>query len=217
MKQFAIFGLGRFGTSVAVTLTKMGYDVLGIDISEDRVNDLGDVLTQAVKVDSIDENVLKSLGIRNFDVVVVAIGKDIQSSILITLMLKEFGVKKVVAKAQTDLHGKVLERVGADKVVYPERDMGIKVAQALVSNNIMDLIKLSPEHSLVEMAVPPDFINKSLEKSKARQKFGVSILAIRRGSDIIISPEPGQVMLEKDILVVIGKNKNLQKFETFDF
>lgn len=214
MKQFAIIGLGRYGISVAVTLSKMGYEVLGIDINEERVNELGDILTQSVKVDAIDENVLKSLGVKNFDVVVVAIGKDIQSSILITVMLKDLGVKQVVARAQTDLHGKVLERVGADKVVYPERDMGIKVAQALVSTNIMELISLSPEHSLVEMAVPTEFINKSLEKSDARQKFGVSILAIRRGSDIIISPHPSQVMLEKDILVLIGKNENLQKFET---
>ncbi|MDO7788467.1 potassium channel family protein [Desulforamulus aquiferis] len=216
MKQFAIIGLGRFGTSVATTLINMGYEVLGIDVNEERVNELGDKLTQAVKVDAIDEPVLKALGIRNFDVVVVAIGKNIQANILVSVMLKEMGVNKVVAKAQTDLHGKVLERVGVDKVVYPERDMGIKVAQALVSKNIMDQIALSPEHSLVEMAVPPDFINKSLEKSNARQKYGVSILAIRRGVEIIISPHPSQVMLEGDILVVIGKNEKLQKFETID-
>ncbi|RYD05645.1 hypothetical protein N752_07050 [Desulforamulus aquiferis] len=118
MKQFAIIGLGRFGTSVATTLINMGYEVLGIDVNEERVNELGDKLTQAVKVDAIDEPVLKALGIRNFDVVVVAIGKNIQANILVSVMLKEMGVNKVVAKAQTDLHGKVLERVGVDKVVY---------------------------------------------------------------------------------------------------
>lgn len=216
MKQFAVIGLGRFGTSVAITLSKMGYEVLGIDTNDDRINDLGDQLTQAVLLDALDEHALKSVGIRNFDVVVVAIGKDIQASILVTVMLKEMGVKNVVAKAQTELHGKVLERVGADKVVFPEWDMGVKVAKALVSKNIMDQIALSPEHSLVEMAVPPNFINQSLEKSNARKKYGVSILAIRRGKDVIISPNPSEVMLEGDILVVIGKNEKLHNFETLD-
>lgn len=216
MKQFAIIGLGRFGTSVAITLSKMGYDVLGIDTNEERVNDLGDKLTQAVLLDALDEHALKSVGIRNFDVVVVAIGKDIQANILVTVMLKEMGVKNVVAKAQTELHGKVLERVGADKVVFPEWDMGVKVAKALVSKNIMEQIALSPEHSLVELAVPQNFINQSLEKSNARKKYGVSILAIRRGTDVIISPHPSEVMLEGDILVAIGKNEKLQNFETFD-
>ncbi|AGL03398.1 potassium channel family protein [Desulfoscipio gibsoniae] len=216
MKQFAVIGLGRFGSSVAKTLSKMGYDVLGIDIDEEMVNSMAEDLTYTVKADTLDEQTLKSLGIRNFDVVVVAIGREIQASILVTVMLKEMGVKKVVAKAQTEIHGKVLERVGADKVVFPERDMGERIAKALVSKNILDQIVLSPEYSLVEMAVPPGFINKTLEKSGARQKYGISILAIRRGSDVIISPNASNIMLEGDILVVIGRNDKLGKFETID-
>ena len=127
MKQFAVIGLGRFGSSVATTLAKMGYDVLAVDTNEDKVNDILEYVTHAVQVDAMDEQALKSLGIRNFDTVIVAIGQDVQSNILVTVMLKEMGVKNVVAKAVTALHGKVLERIGTDKVVFPERDMGVRV------------------------------------------------------------------------------------------
>lgn len=216
MQQFAVIGLGRFGSSVAVTLAKMGYEVLGIDVDGERVNEMAEILTESVKVDVIDEHSLKALGIRNFDVVIVAIGRNIQASILTTIILKDMGVGKVIAKAQTELHGKVLERIGADKVVFPERDMGEKVAKALVSKNIMDQIALSPEYSLAEMAAPKIFHNKTLEKSGARNKFDISILAIRRGSDIIISPNANQTILAGDILVVIGKDDKLRKFETVD-
>ncbi|ABO50145.1 TrkA-N domain protein [Desulforamulus reducens MI-1] len=216
MKQFAVIGLGRFGSSVARTLSKMDYEVLGLDVNEERVNDIIEDVTHAVQLDALDDHSLQAVGIRNFDVVVVGIGQEVQSSILVTLMLKEMGVKRVVAKAQNDLHGKVLERVGADKVVFPERDMGIKLAHALVSQNIMEQISLSPEYSLVEMAAPPNFVNKTLEKSGARQQYGVSILAIRRGEDMIISPGASQEILEGDILVVIGKNEKLQKFDTVE-
>jgi len=216
MKQFAVIGLGRFGSSVATTLARMGYEVLAIDSDEERVNDIIEEVTHAVVVDALDEHALKAVGIRNFDVVVVAIGQEVQSSILVTLMLKEIGVQKVVAKAQNALHGKVLERVGADKVVFPERDMGVRVAHALVSKNIMDQISLSPEYSLVEMVAPPQFINKTLEQSGARHKYGVSILAIRRGADMIISPGANAVIQEGDVLVVIGKNEKLQKFDTVE-
>jgi len=216
MKQFAVIGLGRFGSSVAKTLTKMGYEVLGIDIDEDVVNSMADSLTSSVKADILDEQALKTLGIRNFDVVVVAIGKEMQASILVTVILKEMGVKEVVAKARTELHGRVLERVGADKVVFPERDMGEKVAKALVSKNIMDQIALSPDFSLVEMAAPAVFVNKTLEKSGARQKYGISVLAIRRGAEVIISPQAGDVVREGDILVVIGRDTQLRKFEALE-
>lgn len=216
MKQFAIIGVGRFGSSVALTLTKMGYEILALDVSEERVNDIVEHVTHAVQIDALDEHALRSVGIRNFDVVVVAIGQDIQANILVTVMLKEMGVKNVVAKAQNALHGRVLERVGADKVVFPERDMGEKVAHALVSKNIMEQISLSPEHSLVEMLAPSLFINKTLLESRARNKYGVSILAIRREGELIISPTAQERIMEGDILVVIGKTDRLQKFETVE-
>lgn len=213
MKQFAVIGLGRFGKSVALTLTKMGYDVLAVDVSEDKVNDIMESVTHAVQVDAMDEQALKALGIRNFDVVIVAIGQDIQSNILVTVMLKDMGVKKVVAKAVTELHGKVLERIGADKVVFPERDMGVRVAQSLVSKNIMDQINISPDYSIIELSAPEEFIGKTLGESAIRMKHGVTVLAIRRGNEVIISPGAKQVVKNDDILVAVGRNDKLQTLE----
>lgn len=209
-KQFAIIGLGRFGASVAITLSQMGYEVLAIDASEERVNQITEQVTYAVQVDAMDEQALKSLGIRNFDVVIVAIGQEIQASILVTVMLKELGVKRVVAKAQTSLHGKVLERVGADMVVFPERDMGVRVAQSLVSKNILDQINLSPEYSIVELMAPDDFVGKTLQESAFRRELGITILAIRRKQEVIISPGAKQMIQEGDILVTIGRNDKLK-------
>jgi trk system potassium uptake protein TrkA len=214
MKQFAIIGLGRFGSSVARTLTQMGYDVLAIDTDENRVEELADVVTHAVTANALDDTVLKSLGLRNFDVVVVAIGHEIQSNILVTVMLKEMGVKKVVAKAATELQGKVLEKIGADVVVFPERDMGERVARWLVSKNIIDVINLSPDYSLVELATSPEFQGISLQDSGLRKKYGITVLAIRRGKEFIISPGAKQLMEEGDVLIVIGSNEKLKLFET---
>ena len=214
MKQFAIIGLGRFGSSVAKTLTQMNYDVLAIDTDENKVEELADVVTHAVTANALDETVLKSLGLRNFDVVVVAIGQDIQSNILVTVMLKEIGVKKVVAKAATELQGKVLQKIGADIVVFPERDMGERVARWLVSKNIIDVINLSPDYSLVELAAPPEFRGISLQDSGLRKKYGITVLAIRRGKEFIISPGAKQLIEERDVLIVIGSNEKLKLFET---
>jgi len=213
MKQFAVIGLGRFGSSVAITLAKMGYDVLAVDTNEEKVNNIMDLVTQAVQIDAMDEQALKALGIRNFDVVIVAIGQDIQSSILVTVMLKEIGVKKVMAKAVTELHGKVLERVGADNVVFPERDMGVRVAHALVSKNILDQINISPDYSIVELIAPQDFAGKALDEAGVRMKHGVTVLAIRRGNDVIISPGAKQVIEAGDILVVVGREEKLRDLE----
>ncbi|KJS17534.1 MAG: potassium uptake system protein [Peptococcaceae bacterium BRH_c4b] len=214
MKQFTVIGLGRFGTSVARTLTQMGYDVLAIDADENKVEELADVVTHAVTANALDETVLKSLGLRNFDVVVVAIGQDIQSNILVTVMLKEMGVKKVVAKAATELQGKVLQKIGADVVVFPERDMGERVARWLVSKNIIDVINLSPDYSLVELAASPEFQGVSLQDTGLRKKFDISVLAIRRGKEFIISPGARQIIEEGDVLIVIGSNEKLKFFET---
>jgi len=213
MKQLAIIGLGRFGSSVALTLAKMGYDVLAVDTNEEKVNDIMGKVTQAVKVDAMDEQALKALGIRNFDVVIVAIGQDIQSNILVTVMLKDMGVKKVVAKAVTELHGKVLERIGADNVIFPERDMGVRVAHALVSKNILDQINLSPDYSIVELIAPEEFAGKTLVEADVRMKHGVTVLAIRRGNDVIISPGAKQVIESGDILVVVGREEKLRELE----
>ncbi|MDI6710628.1 MAG: TrkA family potassium uptake protein [Bacillota bacterium] len=212
MKQFAVIGLGRFGSSVATSLAKMGYEVLAIDNDEAKINAIMDDVTHAVQADALDEEALKALGMRNFDVVIVAIGHDIQANILITVMLKEMGVKKVVAKARTELHGKVLARVGADRVVFPERDMGVRVARALVSGNILDAIELSPEYSIMEVVAPGSTIGRSLGEAALRRQHGISILAIRRGADVIIAPGADQTVQEGDVLVAVGRNDRLERW-----
>jgi trk system potassium uptake protein TrkA len=216
LKTFAVIGLGRFGSSLAVTLSRMGHEVLAIDQDENRVEDIIEHVTHAVQADAKDEHTLRELGIRNFDAVIVAIGQDMQTSILVTVILKEMNVPKVVAKAQTALHGKVLSRIGADKVVFPERDMGERVARALVSNNIMEQINLSPEFSIVELVAPKNFVGKTLQELAFRRELGINILAIRRNDDIIISPGANSRVLENDVLVAIGHNDNIKKLEALE-
>lgn len=213
MKQFVVIGLGRFGSSVARTLYKLGYDVLGIDINEEIVQSLADSITHAVQADATDENTLKSLGVRNFDVGIVSIGDDIQSSILVTLILKEMGIKYVIAKAQNDLHGKVLYKIGADRVVFPERDMGVRVAHNLVASNILDYIELSPDFSIVELEAFPEWYDKTLGELKMRKNYGLNVMAIKRGEDVIVSPGADDFIKKGDILVVVGQNKDIEKLE----
>jgi trk system potassium uptake protein len=212
-KQYAVIGLGRFGSSLSRELVKLGYEVLGIDINEERVNEMSNVLTHTVLADCSDEEVLRSLGIRNFDCVVVAIGNDIQSSILTAIVLKDAGVKKVVAKALTELHGKVLEKIGVDRVIYPERDMGIRVAHQLVSPNLLDYIELSNDYTIVELSVPQKICGQSLHELNPRAKYGCSVVAIIRKSGVIVAPAATDMLEVGDLMVVIGKNDGIEKFE----
>ncbi len=209
-KQFAVFGLGRFGTSVAMTLTNMGHEVLAVDSNEVRVQQLADMVTHAVQADAMDEETLKSLGVRNFDVAVVAIGQDIQANILVTVILKELGVKYIVAKAQNPLHGKVLERVGADKVVYPERDMGIRVANNLVTANLLDFIELAEDYSIMEIVAPRLTWGKTLGELNLRARYGISVLAVKSGDKINVAPGADARVSENDIMVVVGENQAIQ-------
>ncbi|MFC5702845.1 potassium channel family protein [Cohnella faecalis] len=212
-KQYAVIGLGRFGSSVAAYLTGMGYEVLAVDDNEERVQDIVHQVTHAVSADSTDEEAMKALGIRNFDVVVVAIGQDIQASIMTTLIVKELGVPHIVVKAQNDMHGKVLSKIGADKVVFPERDMGLRVAHHLISPNILEHIELSGDFSIVEMKAPPAFVNKNLKQLDFRAKFGCNVLAVKRGEDMDIAPRADAPLLQGDVLVIVGKNERLMKLE----
>lgn len=210
-KSFAVIGLGRFGRSIAETLYNMGYDVLAIDRLEECINLISPKITHAVVGDAIEDGFLKSLGIRNFDVAIVAIGEETQSSILATLLLKEAGVKYVVAKAQSELHSRVLYKVGADRVVSPEKDMGARVAHNLVSPNILDQLELSPEHSIVEINTPSVWAEKSLKESNVRVKHGVNIMAIKKKSSIIVAPRAEYIIKSDDILVIIGENSDIEK------
>lgn len=212
-KEFVVIGLGRFGGSICRELTNLGMSVLAIDKKEEVVNDYSEIVTEAVVADTTDESVLKNLGIRNFDHVIVAIGDDIQSSILTTLILKEIGVKKVTAKALNEHHEKVLKKIGADQIVHPERDMGRKLAHNLVSSNVLDYLELSDKHSLVEIAVNQSFAGKTIIELDVRARYGLNIVAIRRNHDMIVSPQASEVILEGDILVVIGSNQDITRFE----
>jgi len=213
-KQFAVIGLGRFGSSVCRELFKLGHDVLALDHHEDRVKAIAEYSTHSVISNAIDEDSLKSLGIRNFDYAIVAIGDDIQSSILCTMLLKEIGVKNVWVKAQDDYHHKVLEKIGADRVVRPEQDMGIRVAHHLDSERIIDYIDLSEDYSIVELVATNKNDNRSLIDMDIRAKFGCTVLAIKRGNEVNISPLPTDPILSKDILVVMGHKSGIRRFET---
>lgn len=212
-KQFAVIGLGRFGLSVATTLYDMGHEVLAIDLSEERIHKHLEDVTQALQADSTDEQTMKEIGIRNCDVVVVAIGEDIQASILTTLVLVELGVKKIVVKAQNVRHGEVLHKVGAHRVFFPERDMGARVAHHLVSPNVLDLIELADDYSIVEISVPEDMAGKTLKKLDLRAKHGTNVMAIKCGHDINVAPQAEDEIRAGDILVVIGHNQDLRRLE----
>lgn len=216
MKQFAVIGLGRFGASVAEHLFNQGYDVLAIDLNEDRIQKFSDEVTHVVQADSTDENALKALGIRNFDVVVVAIGEDIQANVMTTLILKELGVPYVVAKAKNALHGRMLEKVGADKVVYPERDMGVRIAHNIISRNILDYIELSPNLSLVEVNAPEELVGKTLQQANLRRRFGVNVMAIKRGDQLNVSPKAEDSIQRGDLMVVIGNTEGIQSLEEME-
>ncbi|WDV47327.1 TrkA family potassium uptake protein [Clostridiaceae bacterium M8S5] len=213
MRQFVVIGCGRFGTSVAETLYSLGYDVLAIDKSDERIQEISTKVTHAVQADAIDENTLRTLGIRNFDVAVVTIGSNIQASIMATLIAKELGVKNVIAKAQNELHGRVLEKAGADRVVFPERDMGMRVARNLVSSNILDYIEFAPDYSIVEISAIEEWEGKTLLDLQLPMKYGINVIAIKHGQDINIRPYAEDVIQNGDILIVIGDNKDLKKIE----
>ncbi|HVH95912.1 MAG TPA: TrkA family potassium uptake protein [Bacillus sp. (in: firmicutes)] len=211
-QQYAVIGLGRFGISVARRLHEAGQEVLGIDVNEERIDDAELYVTHAVIADSTDEKALAAIGIRNFDCVIVAIGNDIQSSILTVMILKDLGVKKVIAKALGRLHGKVLDRIGADWIVYPERDMGERVANQLLSPNMLNYIELSKEYNIEEIMIPERMAEKSLRELNIRAKYNVSAIAVFRDGNIIISPSPDELIHKGDLLVMIGNREDLAEF-----
>lgn len=213
MKQFVVIGCGRFGTSVAKTLYNQGHDVLAIDKDEEIVQEISDSVTYAAQADVEDEYALKALGIRNFDVAVVSIGSDIQASIMATLIVKELGVKTVVAKAQNDVHAKVLYKIGADKVVFPERDMGVRLAHNLVSSSVIDYIEFDPDYSIVEITATKEWEYKTLNELKLPSKYGINVIAIKKKVGLNISPNADEAIMPGDVLIVIGSNTNLANLE----
>lgn len=212
-KEFAVIGLGRFGGSIVEELRELDVDVLAIDVDAERVKDFQDIATESVIADTTEEQVLKDLGLRNFDHVVVAIGDNIQSSILTTLLLKDLDVNRVTVKAQSSYHARVLEKIGADFVVHPERDMGRRIAHKLVSNSVLDYLELGGEYSIAEYLANEKMIGRSILELDIRAEYGISIMAIKRDDDIIVSPDPALKVLAGDVLISIGNDDDLNFFE----
>lgn len=216
MKQYLIVGLGRFGSSVAQTLYENGENVLGIDVDEDIMQEAinNDLLENGVSVDATDEMTLKNLGVNNFDVAFVCIGTNIQNSILITLTLKELGIPKIIAKAINIAHGKVLSKIGADEVVYPEIYMGKRMALREIEPNILEHVKFSEDHLLVEIKAPSKFENKTLANLKIRNKYNVNIISIKKpGGEMLMTPG-GDSMIEKgDTLILMTDAKTAKELE----
>ncbi|MCP3740871.1 potassium channel family protein [Rossellomorea sp. BNER] len=211
--QFAVIGLGRFGGNLVSELSNLGVEVLAIDINHEIVDKFSDIATHAVQANAMDETVLKQLGIRNFDTVVVSFGENIEASILTTLLLKDLGINDVWVKASNSYHQKVLEKIGADKIIHPERDMARRIAHHITSEKIIDYIELSSDHSIVEVSASNKVAGKTLIQLDVRAKYGCNIIAIQRDEGIIVSPSADEKIERDDILIVIGHNRDIQRFE----
>ena len=214
MKTFVVIGLGRFGTAVATELCNLGHEVLAIDDLEDRVQSISSRVTHAVAGDARDPAVLRALGVRNYNCAIVAVADDVGNSALITMNLKELGVRQVIAKAQSHVHQKVLQKIGADKVVFPEHEMGVKLAQSLSSSNILNFIELSDDFGIVELAAPKSWVGQSLRALDVRAKYRVNIIAIRRGGDehdLEVAPGADYVLAAGDVVVTLGRNEYIDR------
>ena len=200
-KQYLVIGCGRFGSSVAKKMCQLGNEVMVIDKDEDSINNIAELVTHTAIVDVTEERDLKSIGLGNFDVVIVAISSDVRASIMATVMAKEMGVPKVVCKAKDELQAKVLYKIGADKVVFPERDMGIRLAYNLASENILDQINLDPEYSIMEIVTPQNWVGKTIIELNLRAKYDITVLAVKTQSGLKVMPSPNYKMQEKNIFI----------------
>jgi len=212
-KQYVVLGMGRFGISVAKTLYSLGHDVLAIDINEEIVQSLSNELTHVVSADVLDEDTFKTLGLRNFDVAIVAVG-DLEASMMCTLLLREIGVPFILAKASTSLHGRMLEKIGADKVIYPERDMGLRVGHNLADSNIVDYIELVDNLSIMEVEAPTLMVGKSLAEAELRRLYKVTVVALRRDGEMLVNPNPHDKIKKGDIMVILGTRDSVKAMES---
>ena len=211
MKNFAVIGLGSFGTAVARELFEVGHDVLAFDLDRERVQAVADLVTHAVTGDARDPAVLRAVGISDYDCVVVSVGTDVGSSALITMRLKEAGVPKVVCKAMSHIHQRLLEKVGADRVVFPEHEMGIKVAQGLARSNILNYIELSDDYGIVEVDLPTGWQGKSIRELDIRAKYSLNVIGVRRGTDVSVSPSADYILAANDKLMVLGRDVDIER------
>ena len=215
-KSFAVIGIGRFGTSVALTLSLMGHEVLAVDTSAAAIDSIADRVTHAIVADATDERVLRRIGIAEFDAVVISVAADIRASILTAMLSKELGAKRVVAKAADDLHAKLLIKAGADQVVQPERDSGVRLARSIAVDSVLDYFALTDDVSINELRLPYSWAGKSLVQLGVRTRYGVSVIAIKRGEKMIVAIDPNSALEQGDVLVLLGSNHELEKLASID-
>ena len=206
-KQYIVVGLGRFGRAIAETLCQDGAEVLGVDCKMDMVERMRDELTQTIQMDAMDRDALETLGVQDFDIVFVTMGSDIRASGTIVLLLKELGARRVIAKAHDEFHGRMLEKLGADQVLFPERDMGRRVAHSLISGNVIEYMELSTRYSMAEIRPKPEWIGKTLKELAMRSSLDINVVAIRSGDAVNAMPQPETQISQGDVmLVVISEN-----------
>ncbi len=210
-KVFAVVGLGKFGYYVATTLAKAGVEVIACDMNEDKVKKIAELVTSAYVIDATDEKALIEAGINEADVVVISIGRNIEASLLVVVQLMNLGCKNLIVKAVNELHGLILEKLGIKRVVYAEREMAVRLAKSLISG-IIEEIPFTGEYKLFEMEVPVKWIGKNLKELDLRRKYGISVLAIKRGKDILVNPLPEESFSQGDVILVLGKEEDVFKF-----
>lgn len=210
-KEFVVFGMGRFGSSVAKTLSENGCQVLAVDMDQSKIELIADAVTYAVCTDVTDVDAVHSLGISNFDGAVIAIGGSLEASVMVTILAKELGIPYILAKARNELHAKILKKVGADMVVFPEKETGIRIAHNLMEGNLFDAIELSTQYSMMDFSVPEDWIGKSLRELNLRAAKKINVIGLKRNGKLDITPEADMPLEKDDVLIVIGKNHALSK------
>ena len=208
-KTIAVIGLGRFGSTIAKMLASMNHEVLGVDIDPEVVQKISPFITHAIVADTTDEEAIKALALSQFDIVIVAIGDNIQANLMTSMLLKEMNMPYVVSKAENALQGKMLKKMGVDKVIYPEYDVAQRLAQSLTRDHVMDYLQLSKNISLIEIKMPTFLVGANLKDSNLREKYNLNAVGIRRGEDLEVPPNPSTILGEDDKLLVIGNNSDL--------
>jgi len=208
-KSFAVIGLGQFGMTLAVTLAESDCDVLAIDDKEENIEEISEKVTYAVKADVREPGILKALGVQNVDVAIIAVAENLEASISATMQAKDLGVTFVVAKSMNSLHGRILDKIGADKIIYPEQSMGLRVARNLMSGGYLDVFELSAEFSMAEFSMPVSWIGKNLVDLNIRERFHINIIGIKQGENVTVDLDPSEPLPDNCSIIAIGKNKDL--------
>jgi trk system potassium uptake protein TrkA len=213
-----VIGLGRFGSAMSRTLVELGQDVIGIDANDEHVQQLADSLPAVLQLNATDERALRNAGIQDVDVAVISIGENIEASLLVVMLVKELGIPRIIAKAVSPLHGRILEKLGVDRVIFPEREMAMRVAHSLVVPNVLDYIELSRDFSIIELPAPAEFVGKTLRELQLRPKYGLTLIAVKRkkGDGAVttnISPSADDHIDAGDVLSLLGSNERLGQLD----